>query len=440
MAGAAVGGAILLPYGCSQSDVGVTDAGSSTDYKFFKIFDLSMGLVEGLNSITPGIMINDANRILFYGGRGNDQYALYELVMDYGACAPHIETSRVVVATGQGISTRQIVQRIHRADTNPGGDLALLLDFNKTGATPSAADLETVFVESDNEFQKVVGFGDPTPDDGLFGGAFGDLALNADLDLLLVSHHTTEQNDFGHGVFAFEQSSLSAAQLVLNSGVALQGSANAFVRGFGLLDIHGDDNYVAQTQIAPPAPPATARGAGQPTGSVGGLLQVSSGLGRMATQPRVLSAPQIFGLSTEVPSEIILGPRVGSDGAAAWVGHSQNGEQQALYFRSNSRPTTEIVRSTDDGPIFSLSPPVLSSNGTLSYLQINNEPTNLYEVKVVASGAPTTVLSLNSTIDGEKPTALMYGYHSRQADSAGRIVVYAEFGEGNPAILLGIPE
>ena len=438
MAGASVGGAILLPYGCSQSEVGVDAFVAPSDYRFFKVFDTSMGLFEGLSDITPGIMINDAGRILFYGDRGADRYALYELVMDYSNERPRIETQRVVVETGRSLGAGSAVQRIHRADTNPQGDLALLVDFYKTGSEPpDGADLETVFVESNDEVQKVVGFGDAAPDGGRFGGAFGDLALNADRDVLLVAHHTTEQDDFGHGVFSFGEASRSASELVLRSGMALQGRASANVTGYGLLDMVGDNNYVAQTQIAPPL--QAAAGGGEATGSIGGLLQVTAGVGRMASQPRVLSAPQLFGLSTEVAAEIVLGPRAGVDGAASWVGHTHNGEHQALFYSSNSQPTTEIIRTTDDGPVYSFSPPVLSSLGLLSFLQINNDTDNLYEVKIVGAGPPRTVLSLQSDVDGEKPTALMHGYHSRQADSQGRLVVYAEFGEGNSAILVGIP-
>ncbi len=436
MAGAAVGGAILLPYGCSQSEVGVSASPLSTDYTFYKIFDLSSGLFDDLKSITPGVMINDANQILFYGDRGDDQYALYELAIDYASAGPRIESSRVAVATGQSVGGDRPVQRILRADTNPKGDLALLLDFFDGSDRPPAADeLETVFVQSDSRFERIVGFGDAAPGDGRFGGAFGDLAINNDTDLMLVSYHTTAEDEIRHGVFSMEQASLSSARLMLDSGGALQGSANAIVRGYGLIDMYGDDNAVAQTQIAPPLSATT----GQPPGSTGGLLQVSTGVGRLAIQPRVLSAPQVFGLSTSAPAEIILGARASNEGRAAWVGHSADGEEMSLYFRSDTQAATEVARTTADGPIFSLSPPVLSANGLLTYLQINNDEDNPFEVKAVGSGAPVTILSLQSEIDGEKPTTLMHGYHSRQADSEGRIVVYAEFGEGIPAILLGIP-
>ena len=33
----------------------------------------------------------------------------------------------------------------------------------------------------------------------------------------------------------------------------------------------------------------------------------------------------------------------------------------------------------------------------------------------------------------------MYGFHAQQADIEGRIVVYAEFADGDTAILLGVP-
>lgn len=441
MAGAAIGGVILLPYGCSQSENGVTDAAPGTTYNFFKILDRSMGLLPKPAAITPGILINDAGRILFYGDLGNNNYALFELIMEYPDTGPVVREVRIAVETGQSYDGGPPVQRINRADTNGLGDIALVLDFRKaSNSPPEPNELPAVFVREDNRVHRVLGFGDRAPDGGLFGGAFGDLAVNNGRDLLLVSHHVSAANDFSHGVFSLPGSSLNRALLLQDSGTALQGRSNAFVRGFGLVDRFGEGNYVAQTQIAAQSPfRATLGAGGEPSGSVGSLLQGNASQGLTAAPPRILSAPGIFGLKSEAQGEIIMGPRAGADNSAAWIEHSPDGEQQRLFFGSNSRPVSEIANNVANTSIFSFSAPVLSANGSLSYLQINNDERNTPELKVVGSGAPETVLRVGDKIGGQPVTALMYGYHSRQADTQGRIVVYAEFGEGEPAILVGIP-
>jgi len=438
-AGAVVGGAILLPYGCSESESGVTDSGPPTQYTFFRIMDSFSPVLPKAADITPGIMINDAGRILFYGDLGDDNYALFELFMDYTASGPVVREAQIVVETGQGYDGGPAVQRINRADTNGRGDISLVLDFRETGTGPAEpAELPAVFLRAENRLQRILSFGDEGPDGAMFGGALGDLAINNDRDLLLVSHYVSAEKDFGHGVFSLPQASLTGSRLLQSSGTALQGRNDAFVRGFGLIDRYGGANYLAQTQIAAQSP-LTAGGGGPGSGSVGSLLQGNAQPGLTAAPARVLSAPQTLRLESEVAGEIIMGPRAGADNAAAWIAHSPDGEQQRLFFSSNARPVSEIANTLGDPSIFSLSAPVLSGNGTLSYLQINNDEQRPPELKMVGADAPETVLRVGDMIDGQAITGLMYGYHSRQADEAGRIVVYAEFGEGEPAILVGIP-
>lgn len=437
MTGTAIGGAVLLPFGCSESSVGVTDDTLPGAYNFYKVFDTSQNLFESRPRATPGIMINDQGKILFYGDNGDDNYGLYELTMDFGSPTPEIVGSRSVVRTGVDRPGGQVVKRIHRADLNDHGDVALLLDFYADGSGPAAPEsLGTVFVNANNEMNRVVGFGESMPDGSIFGGAFGDVAIDNQRNLLLVSHYVRENNDFGNGVFCLPEARISGTQPLLVSGTALQGQGNSIVRGFGLIDVNEDDNYVAQTQITLPV--ATGSPAASP-GSAGSLLQGTAGLRQLSTQPRLLSAPERFQLETQSRGEIILGPRAGTNGAAAWVAHGPDGNEQAVFFRDESRPVTEVARATSDGPIYSFSAPVLSNNGALFYLQFNARGDSPIELKMVSSDAPNTILSLNDPIGGQVPTGLMFGYHSRQADKAGRIVIYAEFGDGDPAIVVGIP-
>lgn len=439
LAGAAVGGAILLPYGCSESDVGVSTGNLSTDYQFFKVIDSSTSGIKGLQQITPGIMINDQSRILFYGDNGDDSYGLYELTIDYGSgSAPRVERSRVVTATGQSQIANRTVQRIHRADTNSDGNIAVLLDFYEDGSGPADPQaLATVFMESNGEMNRIVGFGDRTPDGGVFGSAFGDLALHDNNDLLIVAHFANEAADPHQGVFALPGASSNQSQLLLNSGTALEGRSNSIARAFGLVDLHDAGNVVAQTQVASQARTLGTAGAG--SGSQGALVQGASGLTSTIAQPRILSAPSVFGLSAAIPGEVVMGPRAGADGAAAWIVHAGDGDNQQLFFRSNSRPTTQIATTGGTGGIYSFSAPVLSDNGMLFYLQINKDSDPPIELKAVGSGAPTTILAVGQQIEKDPITGLMHGYHSQQADSEGRVVAYAEFGEGNAAILVGIP-
>lgn len=437
MAGAAVGGAILLPYGCSESEVGVVAEALPTDYQFFKVLDLSQGLFDDLKDLTPGIMINDQDRILFYGDNGGDDYGLYELTIDFRRRRPTVAESRVIVATGSTALGDRTVQRIHRADTNSAGNVALLVDFYADGSGPAEpAALGTVFVEQSGDFERIVGFGDPAPGGGVFGAAFGDIAMHDDDDLLVVAHYADEVRDPRHGVFALPGAARAESRLLLNSGLALEGRAGPVARAFGLIDLHDQQNFVVQTQVT--LQPPTLGVSGAPSESIGSLVQ-GQGLMQTLTAPRVLSAPPGMGLTATSQGSVVMGPRAGNDGAAAWIVHGDNDDSQQLFFRSDSRPVIEIATAGGASPIYSFSAPVLSDNGMLFYLQFNRESEPAVELKAVGAGAPTTILALGQPIDGQPITGLMHGYHSQQADSQGRVVVYAEFGEGNPAILVGIP-
>ncbi len=168
--GAAVGGAVMLPFGCSEASVGVADVALPSDYKFYKVFDASQNLFKPLRQLTPGIMINDQGKIVFYGDNGGDNYGIYELTMDFSDPAPKIAGSRTIVRTGDKIPGGLAVRRIHRADLNDSGDIALLLDFYADGSGPATAEsLGTVFVNADNEMIRIVGFGELMPDGSRWG-------------------------------------------------------------------------------------------------------------------------------------------------------------------------------------------------------------------------------------------------------------------------------
>ena len=445
--GGAIGGAVLLPYGCSDRGSGGNDTPLPNGYRFYRIIGSDQTAFPDLLQITPGLMINDRNRILFYGqNRASDAYGLYEIQLDLAAAEPKAVGFRTLAATGGRLtpSGRQQVGRILRADTNAAGQTAILLDTLADGPGAAKPDaLASVYIDSgDGRLERIVGFNDRAPDGGRYGGAFGDLSLHDNADLLLVAQFSDQAGDNAQALFALPGAQPSRGQIQLRTGTALQGRASALVSSLGLVDLNDAGNYTIQTNVHTPQWRAGTGAAPEPAQAA--LLQgrVMQGLGAAPTN--ILSAPMPTGLSSDIQGAVILGPRAGAEDAAAWVTHMPNPgpttatEEQVLYYKHGGR-VREVARAGGHSPIHALSAPVLSRSGLLFYLQVNTAAKPGLELKVLGDGEPQTILAQGDEVAGKTLSGIMYGFHAQQADIEGRIVVYAEFADGDTAILLGVP-
>jgi hypothetical protein len=155
---------------------------------------------------------------------------------------------------------------------------------------------------------------------------------------------------------------------------------------------------------------------------------------------RMLTGAGLLGMDLPGPGELLLGPRAGISATGAWVEHygeaSDDKDQHQVLFYSDG---SDIHRIAETGSgITAFSAPVLSGNGQMFFMQINKQDNPGMELKVTNGANTQTILARGQEVDGRKISTLMHGYHSEQADSKGRVVVYAEF-DDEPALLLGFP-
>lgn len=450
--GGAVGGLMLGPYGCSR------DSGEppktrfeapplANGYRFIRIVTLGDSGFEGMRGITPGVMLNEKGEVIFYAPiDGENAYALFRLQLDFSKETPAIGPRTSVVRTGQQLAGGQQVRRILIADTNARGHTAFIVDgFARNNGENVVEQAPTLYVQdTDRRNERILGLGDPAPDGATFGASLGDVDITDQNHIFIVSAFTTgprlstgraitfDTRDVEEGVFYLPEARLGEARTLLQSGQALRGTG-AVNQSFGLIDARDEGHFLLQTRIQDAGMMQTTPGVAS-----GVLYQGNAtappGAGRMLTGAPLLGADQAG------PAELLLGPRAGISATGAWVEHygeatDDRDQPQVLYYSDGK----EVHRIAETGKgITAFSAPVLSGNGQMFYMQINDEDNPGMELRVTDGADTRTILARGQEIDGKEVTALLHGYHSEQADSHGRVVVYAEL-DDEPALLLGFP-
>ena len=438
--GGAVGGLILGQYGCSRDDTEppkniFAAPPLANAYRFIRIVTPGQGGFPGMRRLTPGVMINEAGEVLFYAEiEGQNAYALFKLTLDFSREIPQVVQTSTVAATGMELPGGQQVRRILTADTNALGHTAFVVDgFAKNNGKNVVEQAPTLYLhDRDQRIERVLGFSDGAPQGGSFGAAVGDVDLSDENNILVVSSFATEAGETEQGVFHLPEAKLSAAQTLIRSGQALRGTA-AVNQSFGLIDARDDGHFLLQTHI-------------QDAGMLRAAPGVSNAVlfqGNAAAPPgagRMLTGAGLLGMDQLGPGELLLGPRAGISATGAWVEHygeaSDDKDQHQVLFYSDG---SDIHRIAETGSgITAFSAPVLSGNGQMFFMQINEQDNPGMELKVTNGANTQTILARGQEVDGRKISTLMHGYHSEQADSKGRVVVYAEF-DDEPALLLGFP-
>jgi hypothetical protein len=438
--GGAAASLMLAPYGCSRGD---PDAPKNifaapplaNDYRFISIVRSGQGGFSGMRRLTPGVMLNDAGEVLFYAQiDGQDAYALFKLTLDYTGDKPQVTERSTVVATGMELPGGQQVRRILIADTNASGHTAFVVDgFASNNGENVVEQAPTLYVHQGRKhFERVLGLSDSAPMGGSFGAAMGDVDLSDEGNIFVVSAFATEAGDVEQGVFHLPGASLGDARILVQSGQALRGTA-AINQSFGLIDARDDGHFLLQAYIQDAAMMQASPGASSAV-LYQGTATAPPGSGRM------MSGPGLLGADQSGPGELLLGPRAGISATGAWVEHYGEADEgkdqpQALFYSDG----TQIHRIAETGEgITAFSSPALSGNGQMFYMQINEQDKPGMELKVTNGASTRTILARGQEIDGRKVSSLLHGYHSEQADSQGRVVVYAEL-DGEPTLLLGYP-
>ncbi len=314
-----------------------------------------------------------------------------------------------------------------------------------------------LYTASPNRFSKVARFGDEAPDGSLYGGNFGDVALDDDDVVTFPAAATTNveapistsvnssgalsagrnpRANFVGSQLLVRVSASGASTLLLRSGEMLPGTT-AMIENFGLIDVCRD-HYIAQV---------SARRVDQVNtrpGSAVVLGRISSPFRRMqAAEPHLLSTT-LQRSGEVILGASIIGPRVGVDGFAALVTHDRKFIDDEGAFE-NHRLTTltasgiqtlvatagERLRrgglQADDVPyVVALGGPVVSSEARITFfVELLSDGTS--RLKKSEGSTETIILQSGDLVDGLKITEINQGYHPAQVGVGGRVAFAAEF-------------
>ncbi len=445
--GGALGGVILAPLaGCggggnTPSGQRLTDSPLPIGYQFFPIIDISQA------PITPGIMINDNAEILIYSvdqaSAGDAIGSVLELTMDFSGHAPAIVNIRPIVSIGDTLDDLRRVDRIGIADTNSKGNFIVVVDtYSPALDGGTVENVSGVYLEQGKAGLKpLVGFRDSIPGIGRYGGSFGDISLNDNDDVVLISHFTlNDEVQSQQGLIHLPNADPRQAEVILQTGDLIPQS-NGIIRAFGLTDMNAVGLCAVQVY-------------GDAVGSGESVLQPSALLhGEVGTTSpmTLLCASDLFDQADpEVVGESVLGPRVSAGDVTAYVHHTSS-DFHGLSGRTDtvSKIVTEVgATSPLSSTVQGLSAPVLGQDGLIYQLIYTDTGQTGPGVElIVSNGAENRTLLANKdiTYQGLPLINILHGFHTKQVDAMGRIVFMAEFGDGiengpnTQALVVGIP-
>lgn len=440
--GAAFGGVLLTTYcgeggGASGGAAGASSPGGATlpnGYRFVPVFSAGGDVLPAVTDVTPGVLLNGRGEILLYGQRG-EGYGLYELTLDLGGEKPRVRSARAVVETGATLSDGRRVGRIAATDVNDRGSIATVLGTSWDGSpgTQERA-IPAVYLERGKKaLEPIARFDEPADrEDRRYGGAFGDIALRDDDQVLIVARYM-EPRSPGEAIFLAPPEPGPTARLLFGTGDALPGTRGAAAEQLGLIDAAGD-RFITQATGAYPDETLSAMERGE-IGPSGGTSVVSGAVSDPKGTLSLLAGSPRFGTSGDRAGEVYMGPRVGAGGERAFVTHLTD-ERMVLWF-GERRVAAAGEASPAGASIQGISAPVLGPPGLVFYLLLTDRGPEL----CASNGAEHRKLirSGDRTEDGRTVTRIQHGFHSAQADPQGRIVFHAEFEQGPPALVLGLP-
>lgn len=419
---------------------GVGNATLPNGYIFYRVMTPGTGSspFPDLTSLSGGVTNNDSI-IFFHGLRNTGQNAIYELDMSYnGTNLPTFSDSAVRLSEGDVLGDGNQVDKIHSASINNQGvfsNVAVVIETSGTAynPVPSSQGTGVVYVDyaDGNGLTSFIGLQTPTPNGGTYGAHFGDIAINDNLDVLIVADYTLRSNQTNvlqQGVFLLPgATSPSQGSLLATASSAAPGQT-ALANRFGLIDMDNQQNYVVQAFGAPSAP-----------GSRNASTFYSSGVlgGRGAGDPQFLVGAPQFGraVGDTTSGNVYMGPRVTGGNYSAVV-HTSDSTTN-LVFNDTTVISSGATTPTGD-TVGTVGPASVTSDGLIHFLVTT---TNGMEL-IVSNGVESKTVLKNGDMlaNSSQPiVAIVHGYHSDQVDTSGRIVFIGEFADQSQSVVVGIP-
>jgi hypothetical protein len=363
----------------------------------------------GALSFLPGpVAVSDAGPLLFMAKDSLGAMGVYRLDPETGELAK-------VLRGGDLLPDGNTAHRIATFDTNHRGSAAVIASSAEEG-------LFSVHLSQDGgPLRQVAALGGPVGDTGhSWGGEFVDLVLHQNDDLLLVAHYTSEGSDAGRvGLFHLPGGSAGGAELLMTTPSLVHGS-DGQVEDLGLTHLN-DEQYVIQA-VAVSQTVVSSSAGGQPSRAV---LASGSVRDSRASGFATLAWPQYPRPGGPPPEgEIVYGPRMDHQGRAAYVVHVTD---ERLSLVVNDRTVISTGDLAPAGwPVFSLSPPNVGAG--LYFLNLYGyTDQNEFQLVVYNGSEMGAVVTMLDRFGDRRMVNLLWGFHTDQVDSSGRLAFVAEW-------------
>jgi len=483
--GGVLGGVSLLGHGNAH---GQALGSMPSGYSFYRVLSANEGgsfggTLNPLGNITGSVMMatspsNQGIGSIYLQGteRFSDAAGVFEVTVNYSRAPPVVERVLAIATEGNLLRADNetiVIGHIGTGASNTHGQYVTTIEPLERSGSIEVANSPGVYAyrpagNGRGLWSRIIRFGDAVPDQSsLYGGDFGDIAMDDDGNLLLAAATTQSPGEnvsgFG-GSQALISTSLNAptrGRVLLQTGDILP-VGSAVVECVGLVDLGARNAFAAQLTARRPDPSVTRSGTALITGDTrAGLAQQSI----IAASPEVIP-PGLASQRNIVSGETFYGARVDPLQDVAFVTHdgtfessigSNANETLGYYSRGKARriQNTEVNASGDQVAAFGA--PCIGSTGLM------------YGVEMVGSGRSRlfvsngvsqeyVLVSEEHRVPGRSPSGqlmiseILFGHHSTQVDAFGRLAFTAEFlrdpdplmrevpGNVMTALVIGIPK
>ena len=381
-------------------------------------------------SFLPGpVMINDTGKVIFYAKDSSDVMGLYEVDLNDPAQV------RKVARSGDTLADGKTLGHLYGMETNTHGTIAMLA-YTTDG-------LHGVYMERNaGGMQPAAAFNQQIPGSGhRFGSHFQDLSLQRDDNLCLVAYYTTEDQGAGRiGLIHLPSGSVNESTRVVMSSPNLVHGQDGYVNDLGLVHVNNNGDYVIQAFQATEGALATAADTGGAARRESVLLKGNLNSSISSMDFATLAWPQFPKPGGPPPSgEIVYGPRISADSQPAYVVHVSD-ERMSLVLLNRT-----IISSGDLAPagwaVSSISPPNASPDGLYFFTLMGfSDNQNVFQLIVHNGYEARVMLSMLDTVGDKRIINLLWGFHTDQTDSAGRLAFVAEWDdESTQSLMLAEP-
>ena len=463
----ALGGISLLGHGARRGHALGSIPNSYTFYRILYANELgTFGSTQNqLGNITGSVMLasplsgTGIGYVYVHGTRhprfGSESAGIFEVAINFSHVPPVVMRVSLMAVEGGRFLTDSggffVVGHIGTGACNALGDYVTTIEPAEPNGTIDVANSPGVYLfrpsgNGHGTWSRIIGFGDPVPDgSSLYGGDFGDVALDNDENLLLAAATTQTPGDTVSGfagsqaLIATSLSATSSGRVVLQTGDMLP-FGSAVVESVGLIDLAINRAFAAQISARSVDPTVTRSG----TALIVGNTQAAPGQqGIVAASPEVMS-PGLASQRNITSGQTFFGPRVDLRQNVAFVTHDSTFESSlgsnavetlGYYSRGSAHQLEQTQISDSSEQVIALGAPCIDSSGLMYGTEmVGDGSSRLY----ISDGVNSQVV-LESRDDNVRAipgrpfnrvlrlSEILFGQHSTQVDAFGRLVFTGEF-------------